>query len=372
MKYDKKRIDEFFEITYEKYKDQLEPFFKEVATLSIPEENIVKLKEAFLLAFLMRDEDVLNGHPSKDIVEYVKEFASEIPAYFTQPLSIKTHIPKSFVMPNHKVVASLTAKGSSGEFDIDLKNIIPKDPEIKTSVSLSFDFDENIDLPKNYTQYDRAVFNAICSLYEAGNTHFTPATVYRVMTGKNREINITPQTISAVTRSIEKQRRSTVKIDGTTELQKRKVDGAEKLTFDSNILNLDKVTAIVNGNEGEYYYFLRSPILYDYCKYTRQIITVPLNLLDTKTVKNTSEIIVIKEYLLRQIELIKNGYRNNSKMLYDTIFKECGISMTDRSIAKRYRGYIEKLLQEWVEMKHIKAYKEYKQGNKIAGIEVKI
>ena len=99
MKYDKKRIDEFFEITYEKYKDQLEPFFKEVATLSIPEENIVKLKEAFLLAFLMRDEDVLNGHPSKDIVEYVKEFASEIPAYFTQPLSIKTHIPKSFVMP---------------------------------------------------------------------------------------------------------------------------------------------------------------------------------------------------------------------------------------------------------------------------------
>ena len=392
MKYDKKRIDEFFEITYEKYKDELEPFFKGLdnslliqSKLPIPEEKTEQIKEqteelekyvkmskeAILLAFLMRDEEILNGHTPKDIKEYVKEFISNSPMLFGQPASIKTHIPKNLVMPNHKVMASLPVMGADGEFDINLAKIIPKDPDIKTRVSLSFDFDEKVDLPKNYTQYDRAVFNAICSIYEEGTTHFTPSMVYRVMTGKTKDLKITPQTISAVTRSIEKQRKSTVKIDGTAELKKRKIENAEELTFDSNILNLDKVTAVVNGAKTECYCFLRSPMLYDYCKCTRQIITVPLKLLDTKSVRNTSDIIVIKEYLLRQIELIKKGYRNNSKMLYDTVFKECGISITDRSVTKRYRGYIEKLLQEWVEMKHIKAYNEHKQGNKVVGIEVK-
>ena len=370
MKYTAEQIDEFLDSLYEDYKEPckrvIEKIIEEQKHLS-KSDRLVKACAIFYV--LAEQEAKTKGEPTPELKDYIQGFIPNI-SELLDTATVKAHNPKNYVMPNHKIVNAIVKFGGAGYDEIAATKVITKAPEIQTKATLQYD-DGNIDLPKNYTQYDRAVLNAICSLHEAGNTHFTAMMVYRVMTGKAREIRVTPQTIAAVTRSIEKQRRAIVKINGTEELKRRKIEGAESLIFDEHILNLRKTQAVINGALVECYSILKTPILYEYCQYTRQIITVPLKLLDTKTVRNTPDVIAFKEYLLRQIELIKNSHRNNNKMLYATIFSECGVNATDKSVAKRYRGYINNLLSEWVAMGHIKAYKEYKQGNKITGVEIK-
>lgn len=362
----KKRI---IDDIYEKYKDECDAIIE--GKLS-EHKDLVRDTDLFKLVavfhYLDRDEAKINGRPPLELEQIIKDF--NLRGDSLKPDSIKTHIPKNYVMPNHKIVNAIAKYGADGYDEIAVTNVIPKEPEIKTKVTLQFD--DNIELPKNYTQYDRAVFGAICSLYEEGTTHFTPSMVYRVMTGKTGDLKVTPQTISAVTRSIEKQLVLRVSIDATEELRKRKIDDSGYYKKRTYILPLEYDDYLINNTKVKGYRLISPPRIYEFCKLTRQIVTVPLKLLNTKSVRSTPEIIVIKEYLVRQIELIKNNYRNNSKMLYETIFTECGINTTHKTTEQRYRTYISKILSEWVDMEYIKSHKEYKKGNKVVGIEIKI
>lgn len=335
--------------------------------------DILKLRKGFtkkeiedtaLIYVLACAEATFQGKEPPKLEEYITEFLD-----VRKPIleNLTAHSPTSFIMPNHKIVNAISKYGTFEE--IAATKVISKAPEIETKATLHFD--DNITLPKNYTQYDRAVLNAICSLYNAGNKAFTPIMVFRSMTGRTNDETIEPSVLKAVTESIEKQRRAIVKIDGTEELTRRKVPGVESLTFDENILNLTAATIKVNGVKTKGYIFVNKPVLYRYCETTKQIITVPIQLLNTKSIKNTPDIIVIREYLLRQIELIKKGIRNNKKILYETVFEECGITVNNKTVAKRYRDYISRLLEAWIEKGYIKAYKEYKKGNKFMGVEIK-
>jgi hypothetical protein len=288
--------------------------------------------------------------------------------------AVTTQKLKNFVLPNHKLMHELVKKGEAGSGDVgvefSVENVMPAFPDIKTTATLIYD--ENVELPKNYTLYDRAVFNAICSLYEAGIKSFTPAMVFRAMTGREnteaiRESNSNLKRIQA---SIERQRTALVKINCKDEFEKRKLPFK---AFDENILMASGFgDIVVNGMLTKGYVLKYEPILYSYCKATTQVITVPIHLLNTKTVKNKPDVIVIKEYLIRQIELLKKGKRHNKKMLYETIFTECGISFEskDRTEQKRDRDCIKKILEEWKEKQYIKAYREYTQGRKVMGVEI--
>jgi hypothetical protein len=128
-----------------------------------------------------------------------------------------------------------------------------------------------------------------------------------------------------------------------------------------------------NGNEVWGLKINYEPILYTYNRIKNHILSIPLAILDTKTVNSTEEIIVIKEYLIKQIELLKNNHRHNALLRYDTIFKETGSNNnTGRTQTKRLRDGIKNLLKEWEEMKYIKTYKEKKQGNKNIGLEIEV
>jgi hypothetical protein len=99
---------------------------------------------------------------------------------------------------------------------------------------------------------------------------------------------------------------------------------------------------------------------------------VPLELLDTKeATRNTEEIIPVKEYLVRRIEIMKNDRTMSNKILYDTIFEEVGIVITNKKQRTRIREYITAILSLWkTRDKYIKNFNEYKEGNAFKGIEI--
>lgn len=246
--------------------------------------------------------------------------------------------------------------------------------KITTPVVLYYnDSDPNLNFRtiKPWTAYDRAVHDAVATLYEAEYRYFTPAMVYRIMNGLTEDERVSPQAQGAVTKSLEKARMIRLMVnysDVYNAYKKNTTKENGEFTVDSQVLDIKRFRAKAGGNIFIAYEFLGKPLLLEYAQITNQILNIPFDLLNTKAIRNTEDVIVIKSYLLRQIEAIKRNRRNNH-IKYDTIYKELGIeNPEDRKLKDkiyRIRGNVKKLLEEWTSKKYIKGYEEYsKRGSK--------
>lgn len=246
--------------------------------------------------------------------------------------------------------------------------------KIITPVVLYYnDSDPNLNFRtiKPWTAYDRAVHDAVATLYEAEYRYFTPAMVYRVMNGLTEDERVSPQAQGAVTKSLEKARMIRLMVnysDVYNAYKKNTTKENDEFTVDSQVLDIKRFRAKAGGNIFIAYEFLGKPLLLEYAQITKQILNIPFDLLNTKAIRNTEDVIVIKSYLLRQIEAIKRNRRNNH-IKYDTIYKELGIEnpedRANRTKLYRARGSIKKLLEEWTSKEYIKGYEEYnKRGSK--------
>lgn len=101
-----------------------------------------------------------------------------------------------------------------------------------------------------------------------------------------------------------------------------------------------------------------------------QVITVKIDLLNTKkAISNTPDNIVIRAYIVKRIEEMKNSKNHlGNKILYDTIFEECQIDASNKVVKKRHRDAIKKILECFIEKDYIKAYTETKKGNTLDGV----
>lgn len=165
--------------------------------------------------------------------------------------------------------------------------------KIKVIAFLSYE-DKNIQITgRQLTPLDKTVHNAICSLYEAGNLVFTPNMVYRAMNGLTESERIVEErgTIEPIIESIEAGRFRRFSVNAEEQIKKY-YPTVKKFTYESYFLPLDKVTVTLsNGETREAYRFLSAPPLYEYSKNIKQVISVPIKLLDSrKTVKNSPTI----------------------------------------------------------------------------------
>lgn len=285
--------------------------------------------------------------------------------------ALKSIIPKNYYISNNKLSNEITK-------DLLNKGTVPlavinsnKKGEILTYNSLTYD-NENISITgqHEFTAYDRAIHNAVCSLYAAGNDIVTPAMVYRAVNGMSEQEKVSPQAMEAVRNSLNKSRFMRLKVNYTEEAKARNIDIA-KAEIDSNLLEARVITIEAGGHKVDAYRIHEMPVLYEYAQQTKQIISVPLKLLSTKgATRNTEEIIPIKEYLIRRIEIMKNDKSMSNKILYETIFDEVGIEHPNKKKSFDIRTGIKAILNLWRSKKYIKDFREYKSGNIIKGFEI--
>jgi len=162
-----------------------------------------------------------------------------------------------------------------------------------------------------------------------------------------------------------------LKVDFTEEAKVRNI-AIDKAEIDSYLLNATAVTVESGGHKVEAYKIHTKPVLYEYAQRTKQILSVSPKLLDTKeATRNTEEIISIKEYLIRRIEIMKNDASMSNKIIYDTIFEEVGIVIKGYTERNRYRKYIKDILALWIARDdYIKSFIEYTVGKSFKGIEL--
>lgn len=296
---------------------------------------------------------------------------SQVNSQMSDVETLKSIIPKTFSISNNKLSNEITKDiVNKGEIPLAVINVGSKN-EIRTYNSLTYEGkDISITGRYEFTAYDRAIHNAICSLYAAGNDIVTPAMVYRAVNGMSDNEKVSPQSIEAVRNSLDKSRFMRLKVDFTEEAKTRNIQ-VDKAAIDSSLLQASVITIEAGGNQVDAYKIHATPVLYQYSQRTKQIISIPLGLLDTKgAIRNTEEIIPIKEYLIRRIEIMKNDKVMNNKILYETIFEEIGIINPSRDKSYDLRRGIKAILKLWKSKEYIKDFKEYKEKNAIRGIEI--
>jgi hypothetical protein len=203
---------------------------------------------------------------NNDFILALREHRSKYPSALDESdiESLISKIPTTFSITNNKLSNEMT-KDFVNRKDISLAVInVGKKNEVRTYNSLTYD-DKNISITgqQEFTAYDRAIHNAVCSLYASGNDVVTPAMVYRAATGMTETEKVSEQATEAVKNSLDKSRFMRLKVDFTEEAKARgwNVDETE---IDSNLLEARVVTVRTGGNKVNAYKILATPVLYQY------------------------------------------------------------------------------------------------------------
>ena len=303
------------------------------------------------------------------------ELADEVRAALPQLSSI---IPQKHVMPNNKLANSLT-KDIIDAGAIDLVVSGRGKTEITTRCILTYEGD-NVKLSGRQpcTEYDRNVADAVTSLFLYGDpSHIiTPATVYRAMIHSTGTETPSPQTLGAVTRSLDKGRFVRVQIDCTQELLRRNASlNGEQITggkVDTYLLPLEKIEVMAGGKKVTAYKIIKTPVLYDYARLTKQVLTVPAKLLDVPNASNTEQRISIKGYLLRRITVMKGKTQQSNRILFEKIWDAAGKPDPSPKEAQRIREYTFTVLDYWKKERYIKGYKAVKEGKTYTAVEIQL
>ena len=297
-----------------------------------------------------------------------------------QTEALRSILPQRGIKPNNKLANEMTRDFvNCGEIALRVSKIGARN-EITTRALLSY-ASENVSLSgrAKYTPYDREVHDGVVTLCVAGNEIVTPEMVYRAMNGMTETEFVSPQSIGAVTRSLDKHDQTVIEIDFTQEAQAYNKDYSNA-NYKGRLLSFERISVTAGGHTKIGYRLLRRPILYEYAQVSGQIINVPIALLQTKgAVRSTDEIIVIRGYLLRQIEGMKSrSFNRSSKITFEGIYTELDIStdnlneMAYKNKTRTIRQHVDAILTEWVKQGYIKEHNTYKEGKTIKGIAIEL
>lgn len=233
---------------------------------------------------------------------------------------------------------------------------------------------------KRITEYDRHLQNCIGSLMDTGQDVITLDGLCRLLIDQNTAGG----THSSQRIYLWERLKEQAKIFQTFTLEDgRKLHG----TMISFMALEEPIPGEPVGNIA--IKFTAYPILFNNAYVRGQMLTVPLEYLKVyervetdadgnlkpcgKRVLETPERIAIKSYMLRRTALITSGNKKSNlqsnRILFDTVFSECGLNV-DRRNKGKYVSYIELLLQNWKAQGFIHGYCIVTKGRTKAGIEI--
>ena len=253
--------------------------------------------------------------------------------------------------------------------------------EVITQLSLNYE-DGGVSLSKHMTKYDRSVHDAVATLWVAGNRAVTARQVYQAMTGSDSKPK--QSAIDKVEESLDKQRRTFVKLDYSQELRGKtaEFDGetitAASAYIETYMLNADKqVITTSNGRSVSGYVFKDAPVLYKHDCTTKQIISYPQALLEAtaKVASNTETNMLIRNYLIKRIKTMSRNGNLSKQIKYETIYKAAGNETDSRTQRNRMNETVRKYLDALRDAEMISGWSEYKdagRSHKIVGVKIAI
>lgn len=316
------------------------------------------------------------------VIQKIPQLKSKLPNYHISPINRLANELQHNIINNGEMNITVAGKGT--------------DSPTTTYILATYQETDSIKMSgKPYTEYDRQVHDAVCSLWEYGHKEhiMTSEMIFRAMTHDTKTKCPSPQQIGAVTKSIEKMRHIHVEVDATEEMKIRKVtlngEPVKSCTFNDNLLSCREIEVRAGGKTVKAYQMGLEPLLLTYARMTNQLATVSGELLAirevvkdestgkikkiTDSVVANSEIrIAVKGYLLRRIKVIENDKKKKKKdetkkqsniILFDSLFKETGIQKNSKT-ARNIKEYCYQVFDYWKGMRFIKDYEKRESKGK--------
>lgn len=239
--------------------------------------------------------------------------------------------------------------------------VSPKNAKKKSEVTLAIDF-SNFKTSKYLTGEHKAVLNAVNSIIEAGNNYFSLSALYKEIYQKKHSNKYQLEDLRS---TVDDLRKILITIDYTQHMKMNgtALDGETYMIRKQNALSLDEVTVSINGMKTTVYKLLQEPPTYTYPKACKQIVTIQKKYLETKSVSNTKQAIMIKQYLVERINAY-NGGRVSPTIKYDEIYEAyaeaSGIDVSEMTKEKKKnaRDIAKKILDDFKKNDFITGYKE--------------
>ena len=250
--------------------------------------------------------------------------------------------------------------------------------------TVTWDFDDKIlaDNPQlaKFTAFDREVILTAISEYVVHRTNLpmpystTPEAIYRAMVGddgsNNKRKNPSQTMLDDIQESLKKASRCRIKIDMSDVCKAYGYSDSLPVIFEGYLLPINFLHGVkVNGKITTMVSILGTSPLYKAAeKKNGQILTYEKKSLDIP-LNNSKDIIIIKNQLLRRILEVKKHCKDLMPVIIlENFFHYLGFGDIDRRLKSRLLGYMEKMLDFWLEMDIIKSYCFYDcKGNEIKG-----
>lgn len=296
--------------------------------------------------------------------------------------------PEKHVIPNNQLANKITEDlVNAGKRDFK-----ENDQGVATVCMLTYEKNENVTISgrQPFSEYDRNVYNAVCSLYVYGDSShvITPAMVFRAMTGQKCGETPSAKHLAAVEDSLDRMRFIRTRIDCSEVLRAWGATlNGQQVRFgevDTYLLCADVLKVKAGGRFVKAYRILKAPILYEYAQAMKQVLTVDASLLDIKEVDeggfntqrslaNTEIRILIKGYLIRRIEGMKGDNNLDSDLVkLENLYRLTGKTNPDRVTMKRIRKDAEGMLKFWEAVGYIKKYEVQVARKKITAYKITV
>lgn len=295
------------------------------------------------------------------------------------PLSVaivkSTKYSRTYITPIDKV----SNMAFSNKLNAKLQAIAMERKGSKKTITTyaSIDFDKlngNITIrgKKELTLYDRAVHDAITTLYVKGeNEYITHQMIYQTMTGNPNAILHAKQA-ETVSDSITKFLYSEVTIEAQEEAD---AYGYDKLNYSSSLISGERATATIKGIKIECLHLFRSPVLYEYASKKNQIESFDIKLLNSP-INKTEEIIALQDYLLRRILAVKSNGKLPKTMLYETVYNQIGVKAASSGALRvkkaKIREQIKRILDYFKTENFIGDYMENSRKQEAYSVNINI
>lgn len=330
--------------------------------------------KAVVSDFSERELTILKLHKLLNKIDSLeKELEAKPKKRTTRKDTLQTSGLKNCIVPNNKLSNTMTNENLFNN-QVSLVTLSGKAKDITTSCLVTYD-EKHLAFQTStpFTEYDRAVYNAVVSHYIAGNLVMTADMICRAMMGKSRT-HPTDIQITSVIESMRKMSMIRVNLDLTDEFQKRKITLDDEFItsykIETSLLLCSSISVTTKNKEIDAFIIKETPILYSYSHAVNQVITIPLDVLDTPS-GNTATNIKIKNYLIRRIEGMKtNNKLKQNIIIIDTIYTL--LETTTKQENERIRKQIIKILDYWIVKNYIKKYIFIKNGKTIHSIQIDV
>lgn len=224
--------------------------------------------------------------------------------------------------------------------------------EINVSYSIDFselDGLEGVTITKALNPYDRRVYIAMAAIINSGQKYMTIQQIYSAMGYKGRA---GASDLKKVNSAITKMNMAHVTVDN--EQESEAYQSKPHFRYDGSLLPMERVTAIVNGQESDgVVHLFREPPLVSFAREREQITTVSVRLLSSPLSKTNANI-RLEEYLINRIARMKNGKAPNV-MILETVYARTGNTTTKQK--QRAWPKIQKLLDYYKECGYIRGFR---------------